>query len=488
VTAVLGVDIGTTGTKAALYDLDGKQLGRGYRGYSMNHIGADRVEQDPEVWWLAVQDAVRDAVGQASVNGRPNVAAVSISSTNASVLVDDAGTCVRPAIMQIDQRAQQDAARLAAEGVDQLALAVAGNRLASGLFMLPTLRWLAHNESENLTRSRILYPSGYAVLKMTGRHTVDPSRAATSLLMDLATCTWSEELVAVATVDAAKLPEILDSTTVVGGLLPAPARALGLTPGVPVVAGAMDTVTATLGAGVTRPHSQVAVLGTMGRLCRVVRTPVRDARLITCPFAGQDQWLTFAVLGPAGASLAWAVEQWYGHGAYAQLEAEVAAVEPGSDGVRFAPYLGGQFSPHWNGQLSGSLTGLRLRHKRAHLARSVLEGVAAAFGASGRVIDAVAGSSLEESRLVGGGSRSAVWAGMLADALDTELQLVDVQDSETLGAAMIAAVGIGCFESLEAAGHGMTPAAKGPVKPSQRADWLPPLLAELGAPLDGRDQ
>ena len=327
--AVLGVDVGTSGCKAAVFALDGRELGAAYRAYELVRPRPEHVEQDPMVWWEAAVAATRTALRLA---GAPVVQALGLGSANALVLLDAHGAAVRPAIMQLDRRAVDEARQVAtAVGAERL-FEVTGAVAQPGVHWLPTLAWLRANEPESWRRTTsVVFPSGWLMSQMTGELAVDTSRAATTLAMDQRERTWSQPVLDAIDLDRDLFPPLVDATTSSHPLSRQAANALGLLPNIPVTVGVMDS--AASATAVSEHETTLAVvLGTTARVVTTRPTYRPSADLVTCPAPGSTGYMGMGVVWDAGAELRRAASVWGGEADFAYLD--VALGPDGRDDAR----------------------------------------------------------------------------------------------------------------------------------------------------------
>ncbi|MHB0876203.1 MAG: xylulokinase [Anaerolineae bacterium] len=468
---LLGIDLGTSSLRSAVVDDRGRILGIGQHEYTIDTPRPGWAEQDPDVWWHAACQATRAALTQADVRSG-DIAAVGLSGQmHGTVLVDGNGAAIRPAIIWADARSAAQAERLNGEiGIERLA-AIAGNRISPG-FMAATLAWLHDNEPGSLDAARwALLPKDYLRLRMTGDAAAEPSDASATLLLDITKREWSPELLAAVGVEERLLPPLLPSATVAGRLTPAAALDLGLAPGTPVVAGAGDQAAQALGNGVIGSDMASCTIGTGGQVLQPAGRPTADAELRVHCFchAVPDTWFLMGAMLSAGLSLRW----WRdllglaGSEAYETLGREAAAVPPGSEGLLFLPYLLGERTPHMDSTARGAFVGLTLRHGRGHLVRAIMEGVTFALRDG---LELLGQLCQPPARMVasGGGARSPVWLQMQADVFGKPMTTVLGEERAVVGAAMLAGIGVGTFDSLHQAAEACVRFG-GDVSPSSRA-------------------
>ena len=459
-TLLLGIDVGTTNCKVTLYDVSGRALRSGGREYAMSYPHPGWVEEDADEWWRAVADGIRQVLWDPDLAKR--IAGVGVGCTNALVAVDADGRALRPAIMQLDQRTVPQAEELKAILDSKHLSPITGNRVAPGSFSAPLILWLRQHEPQVFRAThKFLVPSGFIVHRLTGKFSMDHSRASTTLLFDVRRRKWSPEICREAGIPVDKLPDLYEPWQVVGRVSREAALETGLLQGTPVVAGCMDTVGAAVGSGVLSPGASFIIMGTVARLVAVLGKPCFDDRFLNCCYAVPGTWLAIAATNAAGASLRWfrdkfgQMEVAVGHEAgldpYDLLTAEAARSVPGARGLIYLPYLAAERSPIWDPYARGVLFGLTLSHERGDIIRALLEGVALSIRHNLEILEHEMGLSIELLRIGGAGSRSALWMQIIADVLGKPLITLRAQETETLGVAILAGIGSGLYNSFEQA-------------------------------------
>lgn len=459
--AVLGLDVGTGGSRAVIVDARGSVVAGAtepHAAFDAPHTGW--AEQDPADWWRASQAAIRSALAAGGTAPR-DVRAVGLSGQmHGAVLLDAAGTVVRPAIIWCDQRTGAQCRRLTDEiGAERL-IELVGNPALTG-FTLPKLLWVRDEEPENWGRVRtVLLPKDYVRWRLTGERATDVADASGTLLFDVARRRWSAELLERVGIEPASLPAAHEGPAVTGRLVPAGADATGLAPGTPVVAGGGDQAAGAVGMGIVGPGAVSVTIGTSGVVFAATDRPARDplGRVHTFCHAAPDRWHVMGVTQGAGLSLRW-LRDTIGAGdggadaaddSYDRLCAEAAEAPPGSDGVLWAPYLMGERTPHLDPEARAALVGLSAAHGRAHVIRAVLEGVAFSLRDSLSILDEM-GVPATRIRLGGGGARSPLWRRIQADAYRQPVDVPAAEEGAAFGAALLAGVGAGVWASVEEA-------------------------------------
>ena len=453
-TNLLAIDLGTSAVKALLVSGDGQVLGSGQAGYPIHHPAPGMAEQDPEEWWQAAIQAVRQALP-----GLPRgeeIAAIGLcGQMHGAVLLDEQEQLLAPAVIWPDQRTRPQGEEAGAQiGVDRL-IELTGSPAATG-FQALTLRWFQQERTDLWRRVRkALLPKDYLRLRLTGRSATDPSDACGTLLLDVRTRDWSQEILNALGIDLAQLPPVQASQSIAGELLPDAAALLGLLAGIPVATGAGDTPAALLGAGVVDPEVLLLNISTGGQTALPIKEVAVDraGRVHTfCtalePGEGQAGWYLLGGTLSAGLSLRWLRDQVFGlrgEQAYEGMSALAAQVPPGARGLLFLPYLVGERTPHMDPQARGMFLGLTLQHGQAELVRAVMEGAVLACYEAYRVL-LETGAAPGKLVLAGGGARSPAWRQIVADVFGLPVHRLAVADQSAAGAALLAGAGIGLFE------------------------------------------
>jgi xylulokinase len=432
-TALVGIDVGTTGVKALAISPDGAVLARAEVGYPLSTPRPGWSEQDPADWERAAGEAL------ARLGVEP--AGIGLSGQMHGLVCLDADEQVlRPAILWNDQRTGEQCAEIEARVGRERLVELTGNRALPG-FTAPKLLWLREHEPETYARiAHVLLPKDYVRLRLTGERATDVADASGTLLLDVAGRTWSAEMLDALELDAAWLPRLLESPEVSGTTAA----------GVPVAAGAGDQAAGALGVGVDRPGPLSVVLGTSGVVFAALPGYAhdRDGRVHAFCHAVPGGWHAMGVMLSAAGSLAWL--QGVLAAPYEELLADAEGAPAGSEGALFAPYLAGERTPHADPSARAALVGLTLRHDRGAIVRSVLEGVAYGLRDSLELLQSL-GMSADRGRISGGGARSELWTRIVASVLDLPLERTAVEEGSAYGAALLGGVACGAFADVHEA-------------------------------------
>ncbi len=454
---VLGIDVGTSGSRALLLSEDGRLIGSSTADHApFRSPQAAWAEQDPDDWWRASQEAVRALLARTGV-APASIAAVGLSGQmHGAVLLDERGTVLRPAIIWCDQRTEQECRWLDREvGATRLLELTANPALTN--FTLTKLLWVRTHEPAIWARVRhVLLPKDYIRYRLSGEFAIDVADASGTLMLDVVRRRWSQEMMDAVRMDASILPALFESPEVCARVSDAGAAATGIPAGTPIVAGAGDQAGGAVGMGITRPGTVSATLGTSGVVFAATDKPFFDpgGRLHTFCHAIPDRWHVMGVTQAAGLSLRWLRDQYGltagGDAAYEEMVAGSASVPPGAEGVLWAPYLMGERTPHRDPNVRGALLGLAASHTRAHVVRAVLEGVAFSLRDSFTIFGELR-LPVDRVRLGGGGARSGVWRQIQADVYGRDVETVETEEGAGYGAALLAGVGAGYWTSVDEA-------------------------------------
>src|SRR2546421_4009886 len=437
--ALLGIDLGTTGVKAALFAADdGHVLSWAFIDYPLSHPHPGWAEQNPEEWWQATLTAIRLCLTNGVGEGvsPSNVRGVGLSGQmHGVVLLDEQSMVLRPCIIWADQRSEAQCRWMTERvGAERLIEYVSNPALPG--FSAPKALWVRDNEPEIFARTRtIILPKDYIRYRLTGVLAMEISDAAGTCLLNVKQGVWSREVLEALEINPALLPPVVAADAACGSITPEVAALTDLIPGTPVAGGGADNACGAVGNGVVRPGLALVSIGTSGVVLAHATTPQVDTsgpipRVHTFNHAVPYAWYLMGVTQAAGLSLHWvreniglpeqALERWSGLDAYDLLAREAAGVPPGSDGLIFLPYLQGERTPHLDASARGGWVGLVASHDRRHLIRAVLEGVAFSLKDCLTIIGEQ-GLQLEQLRATGGGAKSPLWRQIMADVLGVEL-------------------------------------------------------------------
>ena len=459
----LGLDIGTGGSRVLRVDAGGRVVDAVTAPHEEMHMPRPLwAEQRPENWWEAAQQAIREVLGESDI-AADDIAAVGLSGQmHGLVLLDADHHVIRPALIWCDQRSQAQVDWINDTAGPEMVLEQTANQVLTG-FTAPKLLWVRDNEPAAYERTRqVLLPKDYVRFCLTGEFAGDVSDASGTALFDVVNRRWADPLIDKLGIDRGLLPRVVESPEITGRVSELVAEKTGLKAGTPVVGGAGDQAAGAVGNGIVEPGLVSATIGTSGvvfsHLDQVAYDP--QGRVHTFCHAVPGKWHVMGVTQGAGLSLQWlrnhlapdAVEEAKRRGVdpYEILTAEAAEVPPGSEGLFWLPYLMGERTPHLDSQARGGWIGLTAGHRRAHLVRSVLEGVSYSLKDCLKIVESL-GVEIELVRASGGGARSPLWRELLATIFHYPVTTLQSQEGSAYGAAVLAMVGSGQYASVEEA-------------------------------------
>jgi len=461
---LLGIDIGTSGTKTLLCDTGGRVLATATAEHAISSPEPGWSEQNPLDWWNAVCKATKAVLTKAKV--KPvDVSGIGLSGQmHGSVFLDGQSTKpLRPAILWNDQRTGEQCIEIErAAGGRAALIELVANPVLTG-FTAPKILWVRRHEPRVFDRTRIvLLPKDYIRLLMTGEYATEVSDASGTLLLDVANRMWSTTLMSKLKLDVSLMPRLHESHEITGELTPAAARALGLRPGTPVVAGAGDQAAGAIGNGIVSKGIVSATIGTSGVMFAHADKPTRDplGRVHTMCHAVPGKWCVFGCMLSAGGSLQW-LRNTLGQEEVARakklkvdpydlLITAAEAASPGGEGLFFLPYLTGERCPHPDPNARGGWIGITARTTRPMLIRAVLEGITFGMRDALEIMREMR-IDVTQVRASGGGARSAFWRRLQADIYNKPVITTNAAEGPAYGAALLAGVGTGVWNSVEEA-------------------------------------
>lgn len=462
---LLGIDVGTSGTKTLICTDKGKVLATATAEHPIRSPKPGWSEQNPKDWWLATCKATRAVLQKAKA--RPgDISAIGLSGQmHGSVFLGNGEKPLRPAILWNDQRTADQCAEIESKaGGREALIELVANPALTG-FTAPKILWVREHEPKVYEKTKhILLPKDYIRLLMTGEYATEVSDASGTLLLDVVNRTWSHKLLQILKIDPSFMPRLYESHEVTGTLTATAAKAMGLRPGIPVVGGAGDQAAGAVGNGIVSAGIVSATLGTSGVVFAHSDQPTRDplGRVHTMCHAVPGKWCVFGCMLSAGGSFQWLrnqlgqpeVEQAKKKkmDPYELLIADAQKAPPGGEGLFFLPYLTGERCPYPDPNARGGWIGLTSRTTRPMLIRSLLEGVT--FGMRDALeIMRTMQIPVTQVRASGGGARSDFWRHLQADIYNSPIVLTNAAEGPAYGVALLAGAGTGAFSSVEQACH-----------------------------------
>ncbi|WP_066683243.1 xylulokinase [Christensenella intestinihominis] len=447
---LIGLDIGTTGTKALLIDIHGKILASSYRSYRCENRKPGYSEQDARDWWKAACETVRECC-EKSERGN-DVAAISLSTQGGTfVPVDASGNPLKAAVLWNDTRCWAEKEETALTLGEQYIYDTTGWSLCDSMNAMQIL-WMKKHEPEMFGRvAKFLSVPDYMTGKMTGRYAVDLSNGGINQMVNITAGEWDDKILSFLGVSGNQLPDVVPSGEMAGTLTKDAARELGLRKGVPVISGGHDQYCVALGAGAIESGDVVIGTGTAWVVTAITDAPcISGAQRSRHTVRGKWGELLSVITG--GACLEWLRKNICPLSGgeplpFDEINDHVKKIEAGADGMTFYPYLAGAPYPLTRSDFRGAFTGLDLAHGKYHMARAVMEGVAYQIA---WILETfrLAGYKMKEIKILGGASKSDVWTQIIADITGVPLLVPQVADIACVGAAVLAGVGCGLFHSF----------------------------------------
>lgn len=459
---VIGLDVGTSGTKAIAIDSYGKLHASALVEYPLHSPKPGWAEQDPADWQRAAIEALSGiAKDLADLAGQ--VKGIGLTGQmHGSVFLDASGNVLRPAILWCDQRTAEQCDEITSKVGAKRLIEMVCNPALTG-FTAPKILWLRENEPAVYEKvKKVLLPKDYIRFILTGEFATDVADASGTLLFDVKNRQWHAKLMSMLDIPADFMPKAYEGPEVTGYLSDDMAAATGLPRGIAVIAGGGDQAAGGVGCGIVRRGVISSTVGTSGVVFAFSEDVTMDpqGRVHTFCHSVPGKWHVMGVMLSAGGSLRWfrdalcsneqAVAAETGVDPYEYITAAAERVPLGAEGLIFLPYLTGERTPHKDPFAKGAFIGLSLRHTRAHMARAVLEGVAYGMRDSLDIMREM-GVPIEQVRASGGGAHSALWRQIQADVNKAPLVLINVDEGPAYGAALLAAVGTGLHNSVEEA-------------------------------------
>jgi len=444
---LIGIDVGTTGTKSVLFDLEGNTVASASREYPMEQPQNGWAEQDPGLWW----EAVCETLAELTAKSDGEIAGVGLSGQMHSlVLLDEDNEVIRPAILWCDGRTTEECAEIETLLSRERLVQITGNPALPG-FTASKLLWVKKHEAEAFSRTaHILLAKDYVRYKLTGEYATDASDASGMQLLDIRRRAWSEEVCRSLGIDLSLLPTVYESSALTGRVSAEAAALTGLPVGTPVAGGAGDNAAAAIGTGVYQSGQAFTTVGTSGVVFAPTDAPIIDpqGRIHTFCAAVPGTWHVMGVTQAAGLSLNWFRKNLAPQYSYADLDRAANALPIGSEQLLYLPYLMGERTPILDPCARGVFFGLSAKHTEVHMARAVMEGVSFSLYSCLEVIRET-GIFPEEMALCGGGARSELWQGMLADVYGLSVNMKSSSEGAALGAAILAGCATGVYPSVE---------------------------------------
>lgn len=450
---LLGIDISTTSAKALLIDNEGGVVGSATTPLELSTPRPLWSEQNPLDWWDGVTNSIRKVIADSELSNADIAAIGMTGQMHGLVLLDINGEVLRPAILWNDQRTGSQCDRIREIFGRETFIQITGNDALTG-FTAPKILWVKEHEPEVFAKIyQILLPKDYIRFKLTGGYAIDKAGGAGTILFDLKTRTWSQEVLSKLEIPSEWLPQTFEGPEITGVVSVQAAEQTGLKPGTPVVAGGGDQAAQAVGVGAVQPGIIALTLGTSGVVFATTEQALiePEGRLHAFCHAVPNTWHFMGVMLSAAGSLQWYRDTFTPDEPFDSLIKEAEQVHPGSEGLYFLPYLTGERTPHPDPLARGAWVGITVRHNRQHMTRAVLEGVAYGIKDSFSLIQESGSGSIDQVRISGGGAKSLIWRQIISNVLGVELVTVNTTEGAAYGAALLAGVGAGIFDDVTTA-------------------------------------
>ena len=446
----IGLDVGTTGSRAIAVDERGAVVDARTAEHPLLTPRPRWTEQDPAAWWRSTRE-VLSAVAASCRAASGEVVGIGLTGQmHGSVFLDRGGDVIRPALLWNDQRTAAQCDQITDRIGSRRLVEITGNPAVTG-FQAPKVLWLRDEEPANFERvAHVLLPKDYIRYRLSNELATDASDASGTLFLDLRSRRWSSEVLQALEVPEEWLPPVAESTEPTGTVTGDVATELGLPSGVPIAAGGGDNAAAAIGTAITHEGLMSSSIGTSGVLFAHADECTIDTsgRIHAFAHAVPGRYCLLAVTLSAGGSLRW-WRDLTGLG-YDELVAEAAAIQPGSEGLLFLPYLMGERTPHLDARATGGFIGLTARHTRGHMTRALMEGVLYSLRDG---LEIMRGLDVEpqQIRAIGGGATSELWLQLQADVFDVAVHRLAIQEGAAYGAALLGHIAAGTFADVDEA-------------------------------------
>ncbi|MFW5981263.1 MAG: xylulokinase [bacterium] len=459
---ILAHDLGTTGNKATLYNSDGKLINSKFFGYETSYPKTNWAEQNPDDWWRAVCKSTNKLIKDSKID-KSSIGVVGFSGQMMGALpVNEKGQPLSNSIIWADQRSTEEANLLSEKIGNDRVYNITGHRI-SPAYSGEKILWFKNNKPEIYANTfKFLQAKDYIIYKLTGEFVTDYSDATGMNIFDINKLKWSEKIIELAGIDIDKLPKALPSTHIAGTVKSSVAEIVGLQAGTPVVIGAGDGTTATVGAGIIEEGEAYNVVGSSSWIALSTSEPIFDEEKKTFNWAHAvpGMYVPCGTMQAAGASYSWArdnlspLEKIIGEkleiDEYELMNLLIEKSPPGANNLLYLPYLMGERSPHWDPEAKGAFVGLNINNDRSDMLRAVLEGVT--FNLRIILESFTKKISLDSIKVIGGGAKGKIWRQIMADIYNKNILRLELLDeASSLGGAIIGGVGVGIFDDFSIA-------------------------------------
>lgn len=447
---LLGIDIGTSACKVAVFDEEGKVLAQSNQPYRVYYPQSGWVEQNAEEWWQAICEGIREVLSQEGVSAE-EIKGIGVDGQSWSAIpIDKEGLVLHNSPIWMDTRARQICDRVKKDIGEDAIFNVAGNDFLPS-YTTPKILWFKEERPDIYKNTyKVLQSNSFIVMKLTGVLSQDYSQSYGIHFFDMEKLKYDEELAGKMGIPLDVMPKLYACDEVVGVVTKQAAELTGLKEGTPVVAGGLDAACGTLGAGVYKPGQTQEQGGQAGGMSICTDEVLAHKKLILSPHVVPGMWLLQGGTVGGGGTLKWFRQEFGKDLSFDDLTMEASKVPAGADGVLFLPYMAGERSPIWNPDAKGVFYGLSFDKTRGHMIRAVLEGVAYSLEHNLRTA-AETGIQIDVLNAMGGASNSLLWTQIKADVTGKTIQVPTSDTATTLGAAILAGIGSGVYKDYDEA-------------------------------------
>ncbi len=456
---ILAHDLGTSGNKATLYDLEGKLICSVVSEYETFFPKANFCEQNPNDWWRAVCDSTKKLLEKSNISNSSIISVCFSAQMMGCLIIDKFGKPIRPMIIWADTRASMEEEMMNNKIGKKRGYEITGHRLSAS-YSGAKLLWIKNNEPENYNKAdKMLHAKDYIIYKLTGEIVTDYSDASGTNLLDINNKSWSEEIINELDINKNLLPTIYPSTHIAGKIKSDVAREIGLLEGTPVVIGGGDGSCACVGAGVVSEGKAYNVIGSSSWISFASKKPLLDTEMRTFNWIHLDEnyYTPCGTMQAAGLSYKWYKDLFAdsiiksndsSKDIYQILNESALLSKEGANGLLFLPYLLGERSPLWNANAKGAFIGLSMTTTKNDMVRAVLEGVGYNLKIILEILESL--KPLENIIMIGGGAKGREWVQILADIWQKNLSIPKyLEEATSMGAAICGGIGVGAFKNFE---------------------------------------
>lgn len=439
---LLGIDFGGGASKATLLSEKGEIAATATCEYQSYYPQPGFVEQKPEEWVNATCTNIKSILDKSGIDAKDIECVALDAATHTAVIMDENFNVLCPSVYWTDTRSKKEAEYLKENYGDIIFSKVLHE--PGTIWTLPELLWIKNNNPDIWSKTKkILFAKDYVRHVLTGDYVTDYIEAEGSMLFDINTMSWSDELCKILDIDTNMMPDVVNPKDIIGTVTEEASRLTGLCEGTKVICGTTDTVMEVFASGAVKKGDMTLKLATAGRICVITDKPYPDKNLINYSHISEGLFYPGTATKSCAASYRW-FRDTFGDD-YETLNSLAKDVNIGCDGLVFHPYLNGELTPYANPDLCADFVGIRSHHTKGHFARAVLEGVAMSMLDCKITLDSMNIEYGESAVIIGGGSKSRMWCQMVSDALGLTLKCMKYADS-SFGSAMLAGIAMGIFK------------------------------------------